>query len=472
MSTSGNDTIYGGAGSDNPDGQEGDDTIYGLGGDDNMLGGEGDDTLYGGADQDQVDGGEDNDTLYGGSGNDNLQGGEGSDLLYGGTGNDVLQAGEDSDTVFAGDGEDEVLGEHGNDFIYGGDGLDSLHGEDGDDSLFGGEGNDRIFGGAGNDFLMGGSDLTQLEGGSGIDEFYVSDSVNDGSFEVTNITDFDVSNELIRIDVAGFDSFADVQAVMVTVGGSHTQIPFGNGMQIIVDNVLPGQFTAANFVFGAPVCFTPRTLIATPDGPRPVENLAAGDLVSTADAGPQPIRWVHCSAHRWPGSSEKHKPIQIKAGALGAGLPLRDLVVSPQHRVLVSGSLVQEMFGVNEVLAPAKGLLSHPGVRAMQGKRREDYISLLLDGHQIVLAEGCPTESFLPGPTALSLLPAPAIAELEALFPGLSEDPEGVFGPPARRLLTRAETESYVKALKVCEWEKWDQDLAAERATTPERLIA
>src|SRR5690606_18039618 len=80
------------------------------------------------------------------------------------------------------------------------------------------------------------------------------------------------------------------------------------------------------------LCFARGTLIETVRGAIAVEELTLGDLIRTLDSGYQAIRWIGC---RKLGSNElaaspKLQPVRIKAGALGAGLPLRDLVVSPQ----------------------------------------------------------------------------------------------------------------------------------------------
>lgn len=76
-------------------------------------------------------------------------------------------------------------------------------------------------------------------------------------------------------------------------------------------------------------------MIDTPDGPRAVETLCVGDLVNTVDHGPQAIRWVRSGDHPLGGATVEDKPVLIKAGALGAGRPAQDLILSPQHRILV-----------------------------------------------------------------------------------------------------------------------------------------
>lgn len=93
-------------------------------------------------------------------------------------------------------------------------------------------------------------------------------------------------------------------------------------------------------------CFVAGTLIETPVGWRAVEELAPGDLVITRDNGHQPVRWV--GSVRLSGSSlarhSRLRPIRIRAGALGPATPARDLLVSPQHRVLVRSNIAMRMF--------------------------------------------------------------------------------------------------------------------------------
>jgi hypothetical protein len=64
-------------------------------------------------------------------------------------------------------------------------------------------------------------------------------------------------------------------------------------------------------------CYTPGTMIDTPDGPRAVETLRSGDFVLTADHGPQEIRWVRSGDHPLEEVEVDDKPVLIQAGALG-----------------------------------------------------------------------------------------------------------------------------------------------------------
>ena len=101
------------------------------------------------------------------------------------------------------------------------------------------------------------------------------------------------------------------------------------------------------------VCYAEGVLIDTPDGARAVEMLKPGDLVMTLDHGQQIVRWTRSSDHALGEVEEEAKPVQIKAGALGRGHPAQDLIVSPQHRILVGGAGQLDGLFTSEAFAPA-----------------------------------------------------------------------------------------------------------------------
>tara|TARA_R110002049_G_scaffold23781_3_gene84486 strand:- start:95518 stop:96678 length:1161 start_codon:yes stop_codon:yes gene_type:complete len=178
------------------------------------------------------------------------------------------------------------------------------------------------------------------------------------------------------------------------------------------------SFTYTNLANLAFTCFAQGTLVGTPYGPRPIETLRCGDMVNTLDNGAQPLRWT---ARRRIGplavmANAALRPIKITRGALGDGIPARDLVVSPQHRILLSSHTAQRMFGTKQVLAPAKALLDLPGVAYAVNGRGVTYIHLLFDTHQILFSHGVASESLFMGASAASALGADRIAEIERLF--------------------------------------------------------
>ncbi|WP_299025690.1 Hint domain-containing protein [uncultured Sulfitobacter sp.] len=180
-------------------------------------------------------------------------------------------------------------------------------------------------------------------------------------------------------------------------------------------------------------CFTTGTMIDTPDGPRLIESFQKGDLVETLDHGPQPVRWIGMRTVAGVGDLA---PIKIAAGTLGA---LQDTLVSPRHRILVSGWRAELLFGADEVLIAAKDLVNDQTVRPASCAR-VTYIHLLFDDHQIVETQGMLSESFLPGGYIVDATASQTREELLNLFPDLRSGTEG-YGPAARRICTGKEAE-------------------------------
>ncbi len=141
-------------------------------------------------------------------------------------------------------------------------------------------------------------------------------------------------------------------------------------------NVLTGAITA---------CYAAGTRVATPSGPVPIEHLRAGDRVLSAFGGAVEVVWL---GHRTV-CRDRHPrrqdvdPVTVSAGAFGPGLPVRDLVLSPDHAVYVDGVLIPVRYLVNGATIRQ---LCVPSVT---------YWHLELPQHDVVLAEGLPAESYL-----------------------------------------------------------------------------
>lgn len=134
------------------------------------------------------------------------------------------------------------------------------------------------------------------------------------------------------------------------------------------------------------ICYYVGTMIAAPSGEVAVENLRAGDLVLTADGRVLPVRWIGVSrvATRFA-DPLRALPIRVAAGALGDNLPVRDLLVSPEHALFLDGVLVQ-----------ASALVGFPGItREHDVPEMFNYYHVELETHELLLAEGTPAESFV-----------------------------------------------------------------------------
>ncbi|MBM7066075.1 Hint domain-containing protein [Actibacterium sp. 188UL27-1] len=191
---------------------------------------------------------------------------------------------------------------------------------------------------------------------------------------------------------------------------------------------------------GGVICFVEGTPIGTPRGPVPVERLRAGDKVLTRDNGAQSICWR--GARHFSGAdlydAPHQRPIRLRAGSIGVDRPDGDLLVSPDHRVMIEGPGARALFDTPEVLVRAEDLLTQPGVATELRLHHVTYVHLAMEQHEILWAAGVPCESFDPQVADFSALEAEDRAALEKVFPDWSL-PEGRQRPTARRVLTLSE---------------------------------
>jgi hypothetical protein len=221
----------------------------------------------------------------------------------------------------------------------------------------------------------------------------------------TNTIDDFASGDTIQID--GFE------AAHETYGGDQLALS-GAGGPVTLD--LPGVTLAElSFAiqsgdtvisFDNAQCYCPGALILTDRGEAPIETLATGDLVRTHAGALRPIKWIGRRSYhgRFVRGNHLMLPICIKAGAIEAGVPARDLFVSPGHALYLDGALI-----------PAWRLVN--GVSITQAATVEEvtYLHIELDEHDVILAEGCPAESFIDDNSRHQFQNA---AEFDALYPG------------------------------------------------------
>ncbi|MCP5088224.1 MAG: hypothetical protein GY952_15640 [Rhodobacteraceae bacterium] len=484
----GDDTLYGGIDNDTLYGGRDNDTLYGDDGDDELYGGRGDDTLYGGTGDDTLEGGVGDDTLYGGDDADTfqLQNGFDNDVVVGGEGgtdNDTLDAsalnsgvtvtmtgdeagtlvdgsdtttfseietfdltdradtfdgsaattsvtvnaGDGDDSILGGSGDDTLSGDAGADTVSGGAGADSISGGGGGDTLTGGDGADEIDGGVGDDVISVGAG-DSVSGDSGDDTFTI-DGTQTGTGGIT-ITGGETGET--GGDTLDFNGLLDGGSLVITnpddgAGGL-------SGTALLLDGTVVNFSEIENII-----CFARGTRILTGQGERTIEKLHPGDQIVTYDNGLQQIRWI--GSRRVPATGNL-APIVIRKGVLGNK---NDLVVSPQHRMVLCGPQAELLFGEPEILIPAKHLLNWDGVYCAEGGEVE-YFHMLFDSHEVVWAEGALSESFHPGEEAMDAISEDAREEILMLFPEL-EQTAASYGGSARPSLRAYEADVLCKAL-------------------------
>jgi hypothetical protein len=300
----------------------------------------------------------------------------------------------------------------GDDTLSGGDGNDTLMGGAGNDSLSGDAGDDSLAGGAGDDTLAGGEGADTLSGGDGADTFIVS-RPGDGFG--------DVIDGGADAEGSGGDTLDLTGAGPLRIVADKDDAKNGVVEFLGEDGQVTGSMRFANIEKIVP-CFTPGTRIATDRGPVPVEDLRVGMLILTRDGGLRPLRWIGrndldaADLARQPALV----PVCIAQGALGSGMPDRDLLVSPQHRVLITGPRADLLFAEHEVLVAALHLVGQPGI-TRSTVLTVSYLHLLFDRHEIVLSDGAWTESFQPGDRTLAAMDEGQRHELALLFPALAQ---------------------------------------------------
>ncbi|PIE12333.1 MAG: hypothetical protein CSA70_10000 [Rhodobacterales bacterium] len=400
------------------------DTVFGGTGNDTIITGDDDDSVDGGTGNDMIDGGIDDDILRGRAGDDSITGGLGADTVTGGLGEDViygdnegevyltddvdpdpddnrdlLDGRQDNDTIYGGDDDDTLLGGLGDDYLDGGIDEDSIEGGSGDDTIVGGQGADSIYGQGGRDSIVGGNGGDFVHGGSS--PTGIAPDGRPFDYDTLDLSGSTPAGGRIDITYTSADREDGHVDFFDADGNDLGRLEFRD-----IENVIP--------------CFTPGTAIATPKGERLVEELKVGDKIITRDNGIQEIQWMGTRALTGHDLARAPhlRPVLIQKGSLGNNLPEHDILVSPQHRMLLNNEKTALYFEDREVLAAAKHLTDMPGVDEV-GTLGVTYVHFMFERHEVVLSNGVWSESFQPGQSVMDGMGEEQRNEIFELFPEL-----------------------------------------------------
>lgn len=253
------------------------------------------------------------------------------------------------------------------------------------------------------------------------------------------LTDTPLDTDHISISITGIIGLIPINLASVNISDIGSSLIGGDLVLALVQGLLDTLVVNTAYDPNAPLsltstevfpCFAAGTIIDTPRGPVPVESLSVGDAILTRDHGAQTIRWIgrrHFSAAQLA-ASPAMVPIRINAGALGPGIPSADLIVSPQHRILVRSQIADRMFGASEILVAACQLTAIPGIQAATDLTEIEYLHILLDRHEVIHANGTETESLLLATQTIRILPIAALREILSVFLGLRSGAPAITG--------------------------------------------
>ena len=140
--------------------------------------------------------------------------------------------------------------------------------------------------------------------------------------------------------------------------------------------------------------FAAGTLVETAKGTRPVETLRPGDEVQTSEHGMQPIRRI--ARYEVPAFG-RFAPVQLRAPYFGL---TRDLIVAPDHRLMIEGVDAEYLFGSDSVLVEARHLAKMAGAHVRENRQTIRYVQVLLDAHVCLSVAGAWAESLYIGDLA------------------------------------------------------------------------
>ena len=375
-----------------------------------------------------------------------------AEFVTGGGGDDLFDGGA---------GNDSISGYIGDDTLLGGDGADTISAYDGADSVDGGAGDDIIWGDKGDDTLTGGTG----EDTFGFSNGFGSDTITDfdlGDDDLDGFTNDQLDLTFLNDDEGNPVNISDV--VVSDDGFGNAMLSFPNGETIVLSGIAPSAVSDGSVLhsMGVP-CFVSGTLIETPDGEVPVEDLEAGDHVSCADGSIQPIVWAggRVLKEEELNKSPELRPIVLKQGVIGNRRQLR---LSPQHAVSVTA------YG-KPALARAAHLAERDegAFRIAKGVKSVGYHHILLPEHAMLIAEGAIVESLWPGRMAMRALGFKSQLEIAVAMPKLIPAMNGekrleqVYGPRAHYLLKRAEVVDLpeIKTMKNSEFDQAGKEALA-----------
>ena len=231
-----------------------------------------------------------------------------------------------------------------------------------------------------------GAPISIASGGTGAATLQV-----DGTVMPDNVIEGLAAGDVINLADVPFDLFGTAQlepgnVLQITDGGQVFDLALDPSQSFANDSFILSDPIGTDVTVTSIACYVRGTRIATPSGDVAVENLRVTGSVLTASGVARPICWIgrRSYAGRFLAANPNVRPVRFRSGSLGDGLPRRDLLVSPDHAMFLDC-----------VLIPARHLTNGTTICEDAALDRVDYFHIELEDHDVILAEGAPSETFI-----------------------------------------------------------------------------
>jgi probable HAF family extracellular repeat protein len=240
------------------------------------------------------------------------------------------------------------------------------------------------------------------EDASGVDHGFIYQNGSITTIDIpgavsTGVSAVNDSGEIVGYYLDSADNvhgFTDIGGTVSTVdvpGATETDILGVDAAGDIVGYYNDSHGHQHGFVADTVPCYCRGTLIETEHGDTPVENLRIGDKVITLSGEARTIKWIGRRSYggRFVMGRTDILPICIKAGALNDNVPKRDLWISPHHAMYFRSEHRDGM------LIEAKDLINGVSIVQMRRVDKVEYFHIELETHDVIVAEGALSETFL-----------------------------------------------------------------------------